>query len=141
MEANWRRYFSIKMDVICDTSFLMVFVSTPIGQIDKIEAYFGKLNFLIPDVVISELKDLEHKTGPKRSRMVKTAIEMSFSKFKVVNVLKSRHVDEAIIDYAITHKCAVATIDRDLRRRLMLNNLVILTLSKNKLIIASQSKT
>jgi rRNA-processing protein FCF1 len=120
MEANWCRYFSIKMDVICDTSFLMVFVSTPIGQIDKIEAYFGKLNFLIPDVVISELKDLEHKTGPKRSRMVKTAIEMSFSKFKVVNV---------------------ATIDRDLRRRLMLNNLVILTLSKNKLIIASQSKT
>ena len=128
------------MDVICDTSFLIVFVSTPIKQIDKIEAYFGKLNFLIPDVVISELKNLEHKTGPKRSRMVKTAIEMSFSKFKVVNVQKSRYVDEAIIDYAITHKCAVATIDSDLRKRVMLNNLVVITLSKNKLIVASHSK-
>lgn len=124
------------MDVICDTSFLMVFATTPIGQIDKIEAYFGKLNFLIPDVVISELKDLQHKTGPKRSKMAKTAIEMSFSKFRVVNVAKSRHVDEAIIDYAINHKCAAATIDTDLRRRLMLNNLVVFTLSKNRLTIA-----
>ena len=124
------------MNVICDTSFLMVFATTPIGQVDKIEAYFGKLNFLIPDVVISELKDLEHKTGPKRSKMAKTAIEMSFSKFRVVNVAKSRHVDEAIIDYAINQKCAVATIDKDLRRRLMLNNIVVFTLSKNRLIIA-----
>jgi rRNA-processing protein FCF1 len=115
----------------------MVLVSTPIQQIDKIEAYFGKLNFLIPDIVISELKDLEHKTGPKRSRIVKTAIEMSFSKFKVVDIIKSRHVDEAIIDYAITHKCAVATIDRNLLRRLMLNKLTVLTLSKNRLIIAN----
>ena len=124
------------MDVICDTSFLMVFATTPIGQVDKIEAYFGKLNFLIPDIVISELKDLEYKTGPKRSKMAKTAIEMSFSKFRVVKVAKSRHVDEAIIDYAINHKCAVATIDTDLRRRLMLNNIVVFTLSKNRLIIA-----
>ena len=124
------------MDVICDTSFLMVLATTPIGQVDKIEAYFGKLNFLIPDAVISELKDLEYKTGPKRSKMAKTAIEMSFSKFRVVNVAKSSHVDEAIIDYAINHKCAVATIDKDLRRRLMLNNLIVLTLSKNRLTIA-----
>jgi uncharacterized protein len=128
------------MDVICDTSFLMVFATTPIGQIDKIEAHFGKLNFLIPDVVVSELKDLEHKTGPKRSRMAKTAIEMLFSKFRVINVAKSRHVDEAIIDYAVNHKCAVATIDRGLRRRLMLNNLVVFTLSKNRLIITSQAR-
>ena len=124
------------MDVICDTSFLMVFATIPIGRVDKIEAYFGKLNFLIPDVVISELKDLEYKTGPKRSKMAKTAIEMSFYKFRVVNLAKSRHVDEAIIDYAINHKCAVATIDKDLRRRLMLNNIVVFTLSKNRLIIA-----
>ena len=124
------------MDVICDTSFLMVLATTPIGQVDKIEAYFGKLNFLIPDAVISELKDLEYTTGPKRSKMAKTAIEMSFSKFRVVNVAKSSHVDEAIIDYAINHKCAVATIDKDLRRRLMLNNLIVLTLSKNRLTIA-----
>ena len=124
------------MDVICDTSFLMVFATIPIGRVDKIEAYFGKLNFLIPDVVISELKDLEYKTGPKRSKMAKTAIEMSFSKFRVVNVAKPSHVDEAIIDYAINHICAVATIDKDLRRRLMLNNLIVLTLSKNRLTIA-----
>lgn len=63
------------MDVVCDTSFLMVLVSKPIKQFDKIEAYFGKLNFLIPDIVISELEYLEHKTGPKRSSEQKLRLE------------------------------------------------------------------
>jgi rRNA-processing protein FCF1 len=127
------------MDVICDTSFLMVLVSTPIRQMAKIEAYFGKLNFLIPDIVISELIHLQKEAGPNRSRIAKTAIEISFSKFKIIKLGRSRYVDEAIIEYAIRNKCAAATIDTDLRRRLVLNNIVVLTLSKNKLIIANPS--
>jgi uncharacterized protein len=125
------------MDVVCDTSFLMVLVSKPIKQFDKIEAYFGKLNFLIPDIVISELAYLEHKTGPKRSSAAKTAIGISYAKFRIVKVTSSEHVDEAIIEFAVTHKCAAATIDRDLRRRLILSGVLVLTLSKNKLIIAN----
>lgn len=125
------------MDVICDTSFLMVLVSKPIKQIDKIEAYFGKLNFLIPDVVLSELAYIEHKAGPKRSTIAKTAIEISHSKFNIVEVIKSEHADETIIKYAVSHKCVAATIDKDLLRRLMLRRVVVLTLNKNKLIIVN----
>src|ERR671931_1717369 len=100
------------MDVICDTSFLMVLVSTPIRQMAKIEAHFGKLNFLIPDIVISELIRLQKEAGPNRSRIAKTAIEISFSKFKIIKLGRSsRYVDEAIIEYAIRNKCAAATID------------------------------
>jgi rRNA-processing protein FCF1 len=137
METNWRRYRSIEMDVICDTSFLMIIVSKTIKQIDKIEAQLGKLNFLIPDIVISELAHLEHKSGPKRSIIAKTAIEIVLSKFKIIEVIKSDHVDEAIIEYAVSHKCAAATIDKDLRRRLMLNGVLVLTLSRNRLIIVN----
>jgi rRNA-processing protein FCF1 len=125
------------MDVICDTSFLMVLVSKPIKQIDKIEAYFGKLNFLIPDIVLCELAYLENKAGPKRSTIAKTAIEISHSKFNIIEVKKSEHVDETIIEYAVSHKCVAATIDKDLLRRLILSSVVVLTLSKNKLIIAN----
>lgn len=125
------------MDIICDTSFLMVLVSKPIKRIEKIQAYFGKLDFLIPDAVVSELEYLEHKTGPKRATIAKTAIEIAYSKFRIIKVIKSEHVDESIIEYAVSHKCAAATIDRDLRRRLMLNGVLVLTLSKNKLVIAN----
>jgi rRNA-processing protein FCF1 len=137
MEANWCGYDSIKMDIICDTSFLMVLVSKPIKQIGKIEAYFGKLDFLIPDVVISELGYLQHKSGPKRATIAKTAIEIAYSKFRIIKVVKSEHVDESIIEYAVSHNCAAATIDRDLRKRLMLNRVLVLTLSKNRLVIAN----
>jgi uncharacterized protein len=125
------------MDIICDTSFLMVLVSKPIKRIEKIQAYFGKLDFLIPDAVVSELEYLERKTGPKRATIAKAAIEIAYSKLRIIKVIKSEHVDESIIEYAVSHKCAAATIDRDLRRRLMLNGVLVLTLSKNKLVIAN----
>lgn len=125
------------MDVLCDTSFLMVLVSTPIKQMNKVEAHLGKLNFLIPDIVMDELRRLEEWAGPKRSMIAKTAIEISNSKFKVVKVTKTRDVDDAIIEYCVSHRCAVATIDTDLRRRLISNNVLVITLSKNRLMFAN----
>ena len=95
------------MDVICDTSFLMVLVSAPVKCIDEVEKEIGKVNFLVPDIVIEELKHLERTSGPKKSMIAKTAIDISSSKSKIVEVPNSRHVDDAIINYATSHNCAV----------------------------------
>ena len=119
------------MDVICDTSFLIVLVSAPIQRIDKVESELGKLNLLVPDIVIDELKHLERTSGPKKSMMAKTAIEISSSRTKIVRVAKSRHVDDAIVNYAIDHNCAAATIDRNLKKRLLANDILVITLSNN----------
>lgn len=48
------------MNILCDTSFLMVLVTKPIKLLDSIVIEYGKINFLIPDVVIEELKKLVH---------------------------------------------------------------------------------
>ena len=127
------------VDVLCDTSFLMVIVSKPIKQLGKIEAHLGKLDFLVPDIVIGELERLMEKAGPKRSTLAKTALEVTRLKnnFKVVTVAKARHVDDSIIEYATRNKCAVATIDTALRRRLIANEVLVLTLSKDRLIVAN----
>ena len=125
------------MNVLCDTSFLMVLVSTPIRQLDRVESHIGKLNILVPTIVIDELKILQQKAGPKRSMIAKTAIEISQTKFKVIEIVKSRHVDDAIIEYAIKHDCAAATIDSDLRKRLISNNVLVITISNNRLMIAN----
>jgi rRNA-processing protein FCF1 len=115
----------------------MVLVTKPIKQLDKVESALGKLTFVVPDIVIDELSNLENKAGPKRALAAKTALEIATTKFEIIKSKRSQHVDDAIIDYAIDKQCAVATIDTDLRRRLVSNNVLVLTLSKNRLVIAN----
>jgi rRNA-processing protein FCF1 len=125
------------MDILCDTSFLMVLVSKPIKQVAKIESQLGRLDFLVPDIVKDELERLVEKTGPKRSTLAKTALELAKAKFKTVTVAKAQHVDDSIIKYAVKNRCAVATIDTNLRRRLIANEVLVLTLSRDRLIVAN----
>jgi uncharacterized protein len=125
------------MQVLCDTSFLMLLVSKPIKRLAKVESQLGGLEFLFPDVVQSELERLAENTGPKRSGLARTALELARSKFRVVAVAPAKHVDDSIVHYAMTNKCGVATIDTNLRRRLIANEVLVLTLSKDALIIAN----
>lgn len=125
------------MKILCDTSFLIVLVSKPIKRVAKIESELGKLDFLVPDIVELELERLAQKAGPKRSGLARTALELARTKFHKVAVPPARHVDDSIIDYAINQKCGVATIDTNLRRRLITNQVLVLTLSKDNLIVAN----
>ena len=125
------------MQVLCDTSFLMVLVSKPIKRVAKIESQFGRLDFLVPDIVEGELERLAQNAGPKRSRLAKTALELAKAKFKTVAVAPAKHVDDSIIEYAIAQKCAVATIDTNLRRRLIANQVLVLSLSEDNFIVAN----
>lgn len=115
----------------------MVLVSKPIKQVARIESQLGRLDFLVPDIVEDELDRLAQKAGPKRSTLAMTALVLTKAKFKTVIVAKARHVDDSIIEYAIKHKCAVATIDTNLRRRLIANEVLVLTLSRDRLIVAN----
>ena len=115
----------------------MVLVSKPLKRVAKIESELGRLNFLVPDIVEAELERLAQNAGPKRSNLAKTALEIARTNFLKVPVPRARHVDDAIIEYAMTQKCAVATIDTILRRRLIANQVLVLSLSKDNLIIAN----
>ena len=125
------------MQVLCDTSFLMVIVSKPVKNVERIEREFGRLDFVVPDVVVDELRRLEEKAGPKRSRLARTALEISRSRFKVVAVPRAAHVDDSIVEHATREKCAVATIDTALRRRLIASKVLVLTLSRDRLTVAN----
>lgn len=125
------------MRVLCDTSFLMVLVAKPIKHIERVEYEFGRLDFVVPDIVIDELERLKARTGPKRSTLAKTALDVSRARFAVVKVPRAAHVDDSIVEYATEQKCAVATIDTTLRRRLIANNVLVLTLSRDRLTVAN----
>jgi uncharacterized protein len=123
------------MDVLCDTSFLMALVSEPVKRLEKVEGELGRLFFLVPDIVVDELKRLETRTGPKRSRIAKTAMEISTSKFRIVELPEYKQVDEAILEYTKTSKCVVATLDKNLKNKLLNANTPVITLSNNRLIV------
>jgi rRNA-processing protein FCF1 len=115
----------------------MVLVSKPIKRVAKIESQLGRLDFLVPDIVEGELDRLAQNAGPKRSRLAKTALELAKAKFKTVAVAPAKHVDDSIIEYAMGQKCAVATIDTNLRRRLIANQVLVLSLSEDNFIVAN----
>ncbi len=125
------------MEVICDTSFMMVLGSIPLRNIESIESSIGSLHFTVPNIVAEELRELERHSGPKRSRMARAALSLIGSKFKLASLPPSKYADEAIIKYSSCHNCAVATIDRELKSRLIKNKVLVITLRDNKLIIGN----
>jgi uncharacterized protein len=122
------------MNILCDTSFLMVLVTKPIKLLENIVIHYGKINFLVPDVVIEELKILVNKSSYKRSQMAKTVLEVT-KKFEIVNTKKSNYRDDSIIDYAINYKCAVVTMDKNLIKRLISSKVMVFSLRNNQLLI------
>ena len=83
----------------------MVLVSNRISQLDSIESELGRLRFLVPDIVLDELKHIQDVAGPKRSMIARTAIKIAHSKFELVKFRRSHPVDDAIVDYVRTNKC------------------------------------
>ena len=126
------------MEIICDSSFLMAIVSNPISCIDNIESEIGNLKLIVPDFVIQELEAVKRNRGTKRSMAAKTAIEVSNTRFEIKKMEKKSSVDMDIIDYAISNKCAVATLDTEMIRKLKKAKILVITLEKNKLTVANK---
>lgn len=127
------------MDVICDTSFLIVLVSNPIRCLDKVESEIGKLRFKVPSFVLDELDSVERKSGPKKAMIANTAIRISKLKFEIMDIGKSKNVDNDILNFVTRNrKFAVATLDGILLNRLRTADVTTITLSKNKMIIANR---
>jgi rRNA-processing protein FCF1 len=127
------------MEIICDTSFLIALVSSPIKCLDKIENELGKLRFIVPTIVLDELDSIERKSGPKKSMIAKTAICISKLKFEIKDIGKSKNVDNKILNYVIKNRSlAVATLDSKLLNSLKMADVTTITLSKNKMIIANR---
>src|SRR5688572_11037567 len=121
------------MNILCDTSFLMVLVTKPVKLLDNIVIQYGKINFLIPDVVIDELENLVNNPTYKISQNAKTVLEVT-KRFEIINTKKLNYADDSIVDYALNYKCAVATMDKNLIQRLISSKVTVFSLRNNKLL-------
>ena len=122
------------MNILCDTSFLMVLVTKPVKLLDNLVMQYGKINFLIPDVVIDELENLVNNPTYKISQNAKTVLEVT-KRFEIIKTKKLNYADDSIVDYALNYKCAVATMDKNLIQRLISSKVMVFSLRNNKLLI------
>lgn len=54
------------VEVVCDTSFLMILASEQIKNISSIETEIGTIDFVVPNMVITELERLSQSTNNKK---------------------------------------------------------------------------
>ncbi len=122
------------VDIICDTSFLIVLASKPVKKLDVLEDNIGKIDFIIPSIVIDELNNLVNTASAKRANSAKLALELA-KRFKTIT-LEGKSADEAIIDYVSKHRCYVATIDNVLKNKLKSNGVDVITLVNDRITVA-----
>ena len=131
------------MDVICDTSFLMVLCYEPIKNMDFLESKFGKTTFLIHTAIIKELTQIKRTGKIKRSKIANLALEIikketENKNFQYIKDNDSqnllRQVDSLLLAYALQKKCPLATIDKILIKRVLRKGSDIITLKNNKII-------
>jgi rRNA-processing protein FCF1 len=112
----------------------MVLVTKPVKLLDDITLNYGKTNFLIPDIVIEELNKLINRKSYKISQMARTVLEIA-TQFEIVKTKKLSYPDDSLLDYAISYKCAIATLDKNLIKRSLSEKILVFSLKNNKVTI------
>lgn len=58
------------VDVICDTSFLMILASKRIKNISNLDTEIGNLDFVVPNMVVNELKHISVTDNKKKATQI-----------------------------------------------------------------------
>lgn len=140
------------MEVISDTSFLMVLCYDPVKNLDALESRFGKLVWLIHPETINELLQLEKTAGPKRSKIASLSLkiindQLKKGDFKYLDnneldklELPQRFnsaVDSILLNISVGKKLPLATIDKNLTKRALKKGVDVITLKSNRIIFVN----
>jgi rRNA-processing protein FCF1 len=140
------------MEVISDTSFLMVLCYDPVKNLDTLESRFGKLVWLIHPETINELLQLEKTAGPKRSKIASLSLKIindqlkkgdfkyldnnELDKLELPQQFNSA-VDSILLNISVEKKLPLATIDKNLIKRALKKGVDVITLKNNRIIFVN----
>jgi rRNA-processing protein FCF1 len=140
------------MEVISDTSFLMVLCYDPVKNLDTLESRFGKLVWLIHPETINELLQLEKTAGPKRSKIASLSLkiindQLNKGDFKYLDKHEldklelpqqsNSAVDSILLNISVEKKLPLATIDKNLIKRALKKGVDVITLKNNRIIFVN----
>jgi len=121
------------VEVICDTSFLIHLATHKIKNLDSINTEIGQIEFVVPSVVLNELKKLS-KTQKKKQDAV-TALE--FARNLKTTQMSGKFADQAIIERVTKRGCIIATIDNELKNKIKSLNGSVMSFSSDNIVLES----
>lgn len=136
------------MEVISDTSFLMVLCFDPVKNLEALESRFGKLVWLIHPETINELVQIEKTAGIKRSKIASLSLkiindQIKKGDFKYLDndeldkleiTQPNSTVDSILLNISAEKRRPLATIDKNLIKRALKKGVDVITLKSNRII-------
>ena len=121
------------VDILCDTSFLIHIANRRIKNLDNLDVEIGHLTFVVPQVVKNELLKLSN--DQKKSQDIQATIEY----IKNLNniPIPGDYADKAIMDYLSKNRIIVATMDKELKKKVKKSGNSIISISNDRIILES----
>jgi len=121
------------VEVICDTSFLIHLATRKIKNIDSVNTEIGQIQFVVPSVVLNELRKLS-KTQKKKQDAVTT---LEFARNLKTTEMSGKFADQAIIDRVRKHGGITATMDKELKNKIKKLGGSVMSFSNDKIVLES----
>ncbi len=122
------------MDLLLDSSFLIQIANLPSSEFKNIGELLDRYDFVVLESIIAELRSIERRAGNKRSKEALRALEYAKS-LKRVAYNEGENVDDVIMKYAKSTGSAVATMDKELRKRLSAIGVQVVFRGRSRLIV------
>ena len=119
------------VEVICDTSFLIHLSTKKIKNLSNIETEIGPINFVVPQIVIKELKHLLNDSDKKN--ISEKTLE-SIKNFKT-NDIDGKTADLGILDFIKKQRGIVATMDQNLKKQIKESGGSVLSMHNDKIVL------
>ncbi|MCP8310192.1 MAG: hypothetical protein L6N95_01740 [Candidatus Methylarchaceae archaeon HK01B] len=120
--------------VLLDTSFILLLASKPLTSIGEMGDALGKAELLLLKDTIKELEAISKGSSIKRSKLARSALDFGRN-LEVIDYTGEGAVDDKILKCALEKNLIVATMDRELRRKLRAMGLPIITLKGNRVML------
>lgn len=117
--------------VVCDTSFIISFLTKKIKNINSFEAEIGPIQFVIPTVVQLELKKL--MKNQQKVKKISYVLE-HIKNMKTID-LTGNFADKSLLDYVKKNKGIVATLDKKLKEKIKKEGGSVLSLTNDRIVL------
>ncbi|MFQ5782343.1 MAG: PIN domain-containing protein [Nitrosopumilus sp.] len=121
------------VEVICDTNFLIHLATRRIKNMDKLDVEIGQITFVVPQVVKNELYELAK--NPEKNKEIQSTLNY-IKNFKIIPI-SGTFADKELLDYVSNNKVIVATMDKELKKRIKNHGSSIMSFSNDKIVLES----
>ena len=119
------------VNAISDTSFLIHLATHRITNLSDLETEIGRIEFIVPDIVIQELK---HLSEDKEKNKIAT-VTLDFIKDFKTNSITGKTADLGVLDFVEKNGGIVATMDKELKTKIKQVGGSVLSIHNDKIVL------